>query len=44
MKQGVLHEDGLQIWSENLILREHLQSLGVDGKVILIWSLKNEVG
>jgi hypothetical protein len=32
------------IWSENLILGEHSQSFGFDGKVKLIWTMKNEAG
>jgi hypothetical protein len=31
-------------WSENLKGRDHLEDLGVDGKIILEWILQKYVG
>jgi hypothetical protein len=33
-----------KFWSENLNGRDHLEDLAVDGKIILEWILKKQVG
>lgn len=39
-KQGDFHEDRLQSLVWNPTLGGHLQSLGLDGKIIIIWTIK----